>query len=178
MVRASDFSFWVPIIAVFIAYRLVKGNNSERLMWLLGILLVITSDMLCARFLKPLFGRIRPYEALDGIYLFKHSKWIITDPLFRKTIAGTLSWPSCHAANCWSVTFYLLGTKGRHGIFFAPVALLVSYSRIYLGVHYPLDCLGGLLTGAIWGGIFVFVYKRTFSYFQERYPDSFCQSIK
>ncbi len=173
MIKASDFSFWVPIIAVFIAYRLIRGDNSERLMWLLGILLVVTSDALCARLLKPLFGRVRPYEALDGVYLFKHSKWIITDPQFRKTIAGTLSWPSCHATNCWSVTFYLFGTKRRLGLLFAPIALLISYSRIYLGVHYPLDCLGGVLVGAIWGGIFVFVYKAILPNFQKRYPDFF-----
>ena len=173
MIKASDFSFWVPIIAVFIAYRLVRGDNSERLMWVLGIFLVATSDILCARLLKPLFGRIRPYEALDGVYLFKHSKWIITDPQFRNTIAGTLSWPSCHATNCWSVTFYLFGTKRRLGLFFALVAFLVSYSRIYLGVHYPLDCLGGLLVGAIWGGVFVMVYKIALSNLQKRYADIF-----
>ncbi len=173
MVKVSDFGLFAPFIAVFIVYRLFKGTNRERVMWIVGIVAVVSSDALCARLLKPLFGRLRPYEALDGVYLFKHSKWIITDPQFRKTIAGTLSWPSCHATNCWAVTFYLLGTKRRFGLLFAPIALLVSYSRIYLGVHYPLDCLGGILVGAVWAGVFVFVYRAILSNLRKRYPDFF-----
>ena len=165
MVKVSDFGLFAPLIAAFIAYRLFKGTNRERFMWVVGIIAVISSDALCARLLKPLVGRLRPYMCLDNVFVYKSGKWIVTSPGFRATLKASLSWPSCHATNMWTAAFFLWGWKRAYGILLFLLATLVSYSRIYLGVHYPLDCLGGALVGLVWGTMLVLIAKKMIEIF-------------
>ncbi len=167
MVHLSDFKFFLPFIIVFILYRLIKGSAKERIMWIVGILAVVTSDALCARVLKPLIGRMRPYVDLDHVFLYKSGKWILTNPEFRIGVKNSLSWPSCHSTNMWTAAFFIYGWNKTYSIPIFMLAFLVSYSRIYLGVHYPLDCLGGFLVGFIWGSILVFVAKKVIDLYEK-----------
>ncbi len=160
MVTVSDFGFFAPFIAAFILYRLVKGSNRERVMWIIGIVAIVTSDALCARVLKPLVGRMRPYVSLDNVFLYKSGKWIVTNPAFRSSVKKSLSWPSCHSTNMWTAAFYIYGWKKIYAIPVFVLAFLVSYSRIYLGVHYPFDCIGGLFIGLAWGSLLVLIAKK------------------
>jgi len=151
MVRASDFGIFAPFILAFILFRLYRGSKKERVFWIIGVVTIILSDAICARLLKPVFARPRPYLSLDNIYVYKHAKWIITSPEIRGQFHMNFSWPSCHATNIWAATFYIWQYRVKYGLIMIPLAVLVSYSRIYLGVHYPFDCLGGLVVGGIIG---------------------------
>ncbi len=159
MKNISDFGLFFPLIAIFILYRLVKGNWPERIMWIMGILAVISSDILCARILKPLIGRQRPFVDIDHIHVLKGSRWLLTDPAIRAKLGPSLSWPSCHATNMWTAATYLFSFMPRVGAVVALVAVLVCYSRVYLGVHYPLDTVGGLMVGVCWGSLFALCTK-------------------
>lgn len=97
----------------------------------LALLLCLLSGNLL---LKPLVGRIRPYEANEFIGL-------LVPPL------GDFSFPSGHTFSCVATAFVVYHYFKKAGIFAWAAAALMAFSRLYLYVHYPSDVLGGLLLG-------------------------------
>lgn len=93
--------------------------------------------------LKNIFERQRPFTIFFNI------------PNLDTTATG-FSLPSSHALAAFSIaTVLFLGLKKKWiGILFFVLAILISYSRIYLGVHFPLDVLAGALLGIFFGWIF------------------------
>lgn len=147
----SDFKMLLPILIPFLAWRFWKGDRRERLMWAGAVIAVAASDLICARIIKTMVGRPRPYEMVTGLYLFKHSRWILTDPAYLAGVSNTLAWPSCHAMNMWTAASYITAWQGMRGLAVMALAVLVCWSRLYLGMHYPLDVLGGALIGVLLG---------------------------
>jgi len=147
----SDFSMLLPVLVPFLAWRMWKGDRQERLFWIGAVAAVAVSDLFCARIIKELVGRPRPYEVLDGLYRFTRSGWIMTDPVYRAGVHGTLAWPSCHSMNMWTAASYLTAWWGRRAVPVIILAVLVCWSRLYLGVHYPMDVAGGAVFGTVLG---------------------------
>jgi undecaprenyl-diphosphatase len=73
---------------------------------------------------------------------------------------GSFSFPSSHATNIFAAMAWLSLHYRRHLPLFMIIALLVSYSRIYVGVHYPLDVIGGACLGTSVAFLFIVVEKR------------------
>lgn len=155
---------WVPLY-VFLLYLLIKSYGKESWKPLLGIVLVIVvGDQLISTFMKPFFGRLRPSHdpAMEGlVHLVNSGKG-----LYR---GGKFSFASGHAANTFSTaTFFFLllrGTKPYIWLLFVWAALM-TYTRLYLGVHYPGDILVGGSIGAFlgWAGFKItrkFLYRRS-----------------
>jgi len=134
----TDFDHWrVPLILVLLL-ALARGKAEARVGILVAILAVALTDQVCSSGVKPLFERPRPFRELEGV----------------RQLVGAHDWsfPSSHAANTFAAGVFLALRFARfRWILIIPV--LVSYSRVYVGVHYPLDVLGGaLLGGAIGAG--------------------------
>lgn len=131
----SDLSFWrLPLLLLGALIVLKEGRRG--LLILLGVSLsLLMSDGLSSSVLKPLFDRPRPCHHYDWVRLL--STFCPRSPSFT----------SSHAANIFASAFFLSFFFPRLRYPFLAVALLVGFSRIYIGVHYPSDVLGGALLG-------------------------------
>jgi len=129
--------FW-PLLAVLIVYLLWKGGPKGRWLVLSLVIAVTLSDQISSHVIKPLVERTRPCNVLEGV---------VTP--FGKSSA--FSFPSSHAANMGSSMLLLCLAFRRWWWVFVSTALLIGLSRIYLGLHYPSDVLGGYLLGALLG---------------------------
>jgi undecaprenyl-diphosphatase len=118
------------------------GGKKGRVAAFLIIPVITLSDQISASVLKPLFGRIRPCHDLDFVRLLVNC-------------GGKLAFPSSHATNISgaAMVFSLIYHKGARYFWF--IALIVGYSRVYVGVHYPGDVLFGFFLGSL---ISLFIY--------------------
>ena len=93
------------------------------------------SDAVCAQIIKPWVGRIRPsHEFIEYINLLvsKGGKW---------------SFPSNHAANSFAFATVLSYFYDKNKTMIFSIASVIAFSRVYVGVHYPLDIIFGSLLG-------------------------------
>lgn len=136
---------WIPLyifLAVFIPYKFRKKG----LYWCLAFLITFAlSDYTSASVIKPLVQRVRPCN----------------DAALRKTIhllvdcGSGYSFPSTHATNHFALAFFMLVSLHRqYKWVWIPAflwAFMVSYSQVYVGVHYPLDVFCGAVLGIVIG---------------------------
>ena len=129
---------WVPFYLT-IVFFFVKNYRSKALMILLFMgLTVVASDQISV-LLKVTLQRLRPTHepALEGMVHMAFQK------------GGLYSFVSSHASNMFAVFVFTSRIFKNRSYFVLMLfwALVVSYSRIYVGVHYPLDVVGGALLG-------------------------------
>lgn len=114
----------------------VRGRRREKLWFtLLGIVLIATTDI-GATALKKVFERPRPCMDVAGTLL---------------GCTDSPSFPSNHAANFFAFATYLAVIAPPTRWLWLPFAALVAFSRVHVGVHYPLDVVAGALFGAALG---------------------------
>lgn len=99
-------------------------------------------------FLKNIVARTRPYEVIDGLTRLVGEQ-------------SDFSFPSGHTSSAFSVAvvMFMLMPK-KYGVPALIVATLIAYSRLYVGVHYPSDVIGGLIIGILAAAICVAIYKK------------------
>lgn len=156
----SNKLFWFPFYGLLI-YLLIRWYRKKSILILAGVAMLITlSDQLASHLIKNLVRRPRPSHApaLEGLV-----------HLSKAGPGGMYGFVSSHAANSFALAVFLwLVLDHRHRWLKYIVvcwAFLVSYSRIYVGVHYPGDILCGGLLGAMLGYLLSIVYRRACGYF-------------
>lgn len=98
--------------------------------------------------LKTLVKRIRPYDLIGGLV-----------PLVQKP--SDFSFPSGHTGSSFASAWILYhNLPKKAGIPFLILAVLISLSRLYVGVHYPSDVLAGFLTGILSGYLAELVFLK------------------
>lgn len=138
---------WLPLY-LFLLYLVIKEYKKESWIILLGIALtILLADQITASIMKPYFARLRPSRepTLQGLI-----------HLVQGYTGGQFGFASSHAANTFgTATFFFLvfGNTKRWMIWLFVWAAFMTYTRIYLGVHYPGDVIIGGAVGMICGWI-------------------------
>jgi undecaprenyl-diphosphatase len=143
---------WIPSLLVMLAV-IIRTKKKESIWILLAMVLAIVfADQVSSGLIKPIAERFRPSHepALDGLV-----------HLVNGYHGGYYGFVSSHAANSFAIALFtsLLFRNRRYTIILFLWALVNCYSRIYLGVHYPGDILGGMVVG-ITGGYLFFILLR------------------
>ncbi len=153
------FYIFLFLLVAFLYFRERKLKLKKYLFLILFFILGFGfSDFSCGKIFKPIFQRERPFACLPGVYYYSkdHFRFVETPLTYKKT----LSFPSCHAGNAGFGSTFLSFLKPSLSPLTILFALLVGYSRIYLGHHFPLDVFGGYILGFLIGFIFYRVWKQ------------------
>jgi undecaprenyl-diphosphatase len=116
------------------------------------ILAVVLSEQISVRLFKNLFERLRPCHEPDLLGEVR---------LVAESCGGKYGFVSTHASNafCLAILSSLILRRRWFTISVFIWAALISYSRVYLGVHYPGDVIGGMVLGLIIGFLTYSLYK-------------------
>lgn len=130
----------LPLLLAWWVYR----QRWKTIPVLLGLVLTIAFvDNFNYRVLKPAFGRSRPAAVEENVNV-------------RAKEFGGHSFPSNHAANNFAGATFLSYCYPHFTLLYLAIASLIAFSRVYVGVHYPMDVVGGAVVGVFFG---LFFYK-------------------
>jgi undecaprenyl-diphosphatase len=162
MLWMTETLFWLPLY-IFLLYLIFKTYKKDGWIVLLGIAITIfLTDRITSGFMKPYFHRLRPSQepTLVGlVHLVKQYK------------GGLYGFASSHAANTLGTAmyFFLVFRKQMKWIVWLfPWAVVMTYTRIYLGVHYPGDILVGGIVGLLSGWIAYLIQKKISAWNEKR----------
>ena len=138
-------------LVLSIYLMLTKKHRRKGFLLLICIALCyVLNDFL----IKNLIQRTRPYHYIDEL-----------DVLLKRFSASTSwSFPSGHACSSFAAAFALKSGFGKNGALFYVPAVLISVSRVYIGVHYPSDVICGAIVGTIGSAAIVFLMGRFYRY--------------
>jgi undecaprenyl-diphosphatase len=142
---------WIPVWILLFAFIIYDFRKQSRVKT--GIILVVLlavcvglSDFVSSKIIKEFVGRIRPCHTLEGVRLLVNCG------------AGK-SFPSSHSVNNFAAALFLIPFYSKWRYYLIVVATLVAFSRVYVGVHYPFDILGGMAIGSAFGFSFSLIAK-------------------
>lgn len=140
----SDKYIWIPLYALFFYLLWKKYRQKIWIVMVFAALLIFLSDQISVHLFKDVFQRLRPCHepALAGLVHTVNGK-----------CGGEFGFYSSHASNTFAIAVFILALL-RNKLLILPVllwALLIAYSRIYLGVHYPGDVFAGAMAGVLLG---------------------------
>lgn len=148
----------LPLYALLLYFLYKKLNRRQFVTTLVLVALLITCTDQTANIFKNYFERLRPCNL----------------PFEARSLAncGRYGFFSAHAASALAFAIFIGNVLKPYykyiGIFLLFWAILVGYSRIYVGVHFPGDVLVGFLIGSIYGWLFIEIKKKSAAIFKRK----------
>ncbi len=130
----SDLKNFTYVLAVLGLWVLWKEKKAGVIFLVFIGLTLLLTDQFSSHWLKAWVGRVRPCHVLQGVHM-------LTD------CNTSYSFPSSHAVNIFAAAYFLARPFPRYAPFFYGIAAIVGYARVYLGIHYPFDVIGGAAIG-------------------------------
>src|SRR5438105_3158235 len=153
----TTFWVWLPLFAwwLYLVYKRYKQKTV--VITVFTAVLILASDQ-GSGLVKKSVKRYRP------TYHLEIKEKVHTVDNYR---GGQFGFISSHAANSFAIAvFIFLLMRPSHKVMLLSLflwAFITSYSRIYLGVHYPIDIIGGALLGSALAYLFYRIFKRFFA---------------
>lgn len=134
--------FWIILSMLLLLFKKTRKVGICCALGLIFDLLVVNIAV------KPLVARVRPYEVIKEITILTHQP-------------GDHSFPSGHSAGSFACAWaFFRAYKKKWGVPALVLASLIAISRLYVGVHYPTDVIGGIVIGIIVGELGYRVGKK------------------
>lgn len=127
------------LIWIILSIGLIIPKKTRKIGFVMIIALIL-NGIICNIILKPMLARIRPFDVNTAV------KLLINKP-------RDFSFPSGHTSASFTAASVLFFRKSKLFVPSLVLAFLISFSRIYLYVHYPSDVLAGLVLGVLCGYI-------------------------
>jgi len=144
---------WIPFILIFWLLMAYKDQKYRQMLLILLPLTILFCDQFGV-FIKDFGLRDRPWFAL-GVENIRH----------LGGLGGKhASFPSNHATNISGIAFLFSFIYPHLRRYFWGFAILIMFSRVYIGVHYPLDVFTGFMMGTLISCGLVIVYKKVIQY--------------
>ncbi len=159
--------FYIPLGLLWV-FMVAKKNLKSRTIAVTILLLIAVSDFVNSKVIKPVIGRPKPYYTITNIHYYKDKIWTITSKTEKAVKSINYAFPSSHATNTFAAAFFLSYYYPKFISFFYLIAILVGYSRIYLGVHYPFDVIAGGIEGTLFGLMFVWISNKIIVFFEKK----------
>jgi undecaprenyl-diphosphatase len=132
----SELRNFIFVLALLGGWILWKERKAGLIFLIFIALTLAVTDLFSSFLLKEWVGRIRPCQILPEVHLLTECN-------------TSYSFPSSHAVNIFAAAYFLSQPFRRLTPVFYGIAGLVGYSRVYLGIHYPLDVMGGAAIGIL-----------------------------
>ncbi len=157
MFLVSQKSVWIPLYftLLYVIWRNYSWKGALTALVMIGLGMLVT-DYLNAHYLRVAIGRLRPCHPDNPLSQMVH--------IVNGKRSMGYGCPSAHSANIWMLVMvmrYWLADRRVNNAMIV-LGLVVCYSRIYLGLHYPLDILGGFVLAWIVKEVIIGIYKSYF----------------
>jgi undecaprenyl-diphosphatase len=146
------------VVAIpLLLYALFKTYKKMGIVILVGLLSSLAVTDFCGGIAKKYWERPRPFTHLDL-------------NVIQRSGVGSFSFPSNHAGNMFCFACFMALFFPRQRWFFLILALIIAFTRVYNGVHYPSDVVAGALLGGFIGWLFGRMILRIIKTYKSKRP--------